>query len=193
MKADTKRETRRRLIAEVVVNLICEHGLDGVTIRKIAAAVGYSTTILTHYFADKHDVLLFTYKWVSDISYARVREAIERDPADLVAFLEALTHIDKPELWKVNFAFWEIAMNDDNFKQEQQRRAEDAKRFILQILETRSRNGLFVADVDRERVARNLILAVQGLGIQSILHDTDWTPDEKRQFLADIARPVVGG
>ena len=45
-------------IAEVAVEVIACEGMDAATVRNIAARAGYSTTIITHYFNDKDELLL---------------------------------------------------------------------------------------------------------------------------------------
>ena len=55
-------EARRAEVAAVAADLIARRGLDGVSVRDVAAAGGYSTTVVTHYFASKRELLLQAYR-----------------------------------------------------------------------------------------------------------------------------------
>jgi len=187
-----KHEDRRNTIAGIVTQIIRKRGLDAVTVRRVADRAGFSTTIVTHYFANKKDLLLFTYRWASDQSYQRVDESVSKDPTDLMGLMQALAWIDHPEYWKVNLAYFQMCLADLDFKREQQRRADDARRMIVDLLQRRVQAGLPVLAQDAERAARDLVLAIQGLGLQSVLHDKDWTDEEKLAFLRDQVRLVTG-
>ena len=192
MRVREKHEERRNKIAQIVVQIITRRGIDGVTVRNVADWAGFSTTIVTHYFANKKDLLLFAYQWASDQSYRRVDESLRKDPTDLMGLMQALAYVDHPEYWKVYLGFFQMCLSDRDFKREQQRRADDARRMIVELLSRRMQAGLPVAAPDTERVARDLILAIQGLGLQSILHEKDWTIEEMNGFLSNEARRVTG-
>jgi AcrR family transcriptional regulator len=187
----SKHAARRKVIAEIVVRLVSKYGLEGVTIRSVAVAAGYSTTVVTHYFKSKNDLLLATYQWISERSYDRVYKALDSDPTDLQGFFAALLFIDHPEYWKAYLAFWALALVDPMFQAEQERRGDDVQHMIVALLNRRVSEGLPVARQDYHRVARYLILAVQGFGIQSILHGKDWPMSEKKDFIHRVASWVT--
>ena len=60
--------------------LIC---VDAVTVRDVAASVGMSTAIVSHYFRDKRELLLFTFGAAAESARTRLNAVLERDPADL--------------------------------------------------------------------------------------------------------------
>lgn len=191
-KVQQKHGDRREKIARIVTRTIAELGLEGVTVREVAARAGFSTTVVTHYFANKKELLLFTYQWVSGQSYARVDAALQADPTDLLGLVLAIAYVDHPEYWKVYLAFWQMALTDSDFRREQQRRADDVQRLVVALLRRRRQAGLLVATRDPRRAARNLVLAVQGFGLQSILHDKDWTERDAYDFLAGQVRLLTG-
>lgn len=196
MRQQIKHEEHRLMIAQIVIDLIVKFGLDGVTIRQVAASAGLSTTAVTHYFANKKDLLLFAYQTISRGSYSRIDEALRKDPTDLYGFLEALAYVDHPEYWKVYIAFWQIAMIDADFRAEQDARNKDAQRMLVELLVRRLAPDISGNTDILGQTARNLILAVQGLGIQGVLHEGDWPVNDKHKFLeaqADIAVELARG
>jgi AcrR family transcriptional regulator len=50
-------DERREEILQAAMRVICTVGLDGTTMRAIAREAGYSNGGLSHYFADKDDIL----------------------------------------------------------------------------------------------------------------------------------------
>lgn len=62
MPVTVNHQDRRLAIAEIVADIIATRGLDGVTIRNVATAAGYSTTIVTLYFSGKYDLLKHTHQ-----------------------------------------------------------------------------------------------------------------------------------
>ena len=66
-------EARRAEVAAVAADLIARRGLDGVSVRDVAAAGGYSTTVVTHYFASKRELLLHAYRSAGTATEARLR------------------------------------------------------------------------------------------------------------------------
>ena len=53
-----EREFSRRRILEVAAKLFLEVGRDGLTMRRLAAEVGYSTMAIYRWFKNKNDLLI---------------------------------------------------------------------------------------------------------------------------------------
>ncbi|MFI2224820.1 TetR/AcrR family transcriptional regulator [Streptomyces fradiae] len=69
-------EQRRRQIADAVVRLISEQGLDAVTVARTATVAGMSVGLVQHYFRTKDEMLLHAFREVSAHIRARVDERI---------------------------------------------------------------------------------------------------------------------
>ena len=52
---------RRAELADAATELIADVGVDGLRLRDVAARAGCTTGMLTHYFADKRELLRFTF------------------------------------------------------------------------------------------------------------------------------------
>ncbi|MFI9552598.1 TetR/AcrR family transcriptional regulator [Nonomuraea endophytica] len=63
---------RRRQIAEAVHRLIDAHGIDGVSLREVAAEAGVSMGLVQHYFTTKDEMLLLA----MDHLHLRITERI---------------------------------------------------------------------------------------------------------------------
>jgi len=67
-------DRRREELSALVWEVISEQGVDNATLRRIASSAGWSTGILTRYFANKDDLLLFSF----ELSNRRVSERVAR-------------------------------------------------------------------------------------------------------------------
>jgi AcrR family transcriptional regulator len=75
MPARADHEQRRRDVARTAAALIASGGLAAATHRRIAEASGCSTTVVSHYFTDKRDLVKATYKEVGDRVTSRLDTA----------------------------------------------------------------------------------------------------------------------
>ncbi|WP_181789692.1 TetR/AcrR family transcriptional regulator [Streptomyces phytophilus] len=72
---------RRRTIAEAVCRLAGERGLEGVTLRDVAARAGVSMGAVQRCFRTKEEMLVFALGYVSERVGERVRARLVRSPA----------------------------------------------------------------------------------------------------------------
>jgi TetR/AcrR family transcriptional repressor of bet genes len=114
MPARGDHEQRRREVARIAADLVAAGGLGAATHRRIAEAAGCSTTVVSHYFADKRDLVDATYKHVGDRVAARLDAAAGVSCAPLLATLEALLPLDEDRIrdWRLLFTFLGLAATD---------------------------------------------------------------------------------
>jgi TetR/AcrR family transcriptional regulator, transcriptional repressor of bet genes len=90
-------EERREAIAEAVWRVAERDGVEGITLRAVAAEAGWSTGVVAHYFAGKDDLLAFAFELANARGSARAarRARRARDPlAALRAMLEQSLPLD---------------------------------------------------------------------------------------------------
>jgi AcrR family transcriptional regulator len=75
-------DERRRLIADALMKVAAEQGLEAVSLRHVATAAGVSAGMVQHYFHTKDEMMSFALAAVSERSEARVRAALEAVGAD---------------------------------------------------------------------------------------------------------------
>lgn len=190
MGVNVDHEQRRKAIANIVAGIIAEHGLDGVTIRSVAAVAGYSTTIVTHYFSGKYDLLKYTHQIAAAHAQKRVHSVLARDPCNLKGCLEAMLPLDKVSLqdWKVYFAFWQVASFNVDFADQEKRSTQHARDLIALTLDARRDAELLAGTTDIPALARRLLTIVQGIALQAIIDSDEWSPVRQKQFLANELR-----
>ena len=160
-----KTEQRRR-IAEVTANVIAAEGVDAATIRRIAAELGYSTSIVTYYFADKQELLMSAYESLRDDLYERFGKVLRSDPQDLVGALLCMTAVDAVSIrrWKNYVALWQFASRDPHWSACERDDVEFAIASIERVVAARNPK-----ERDPQQIARMLNLFIQGVSVQALI------------------------
>jgi len=175
-------DARRRHIAATAAELVGTRGLEALTFRNVAEAAGSSTTVLTHYFTDKRDLLRSTFEAVAERSGARFDEA-QRHGGGLRECLEALLPLDpqRQTEWRLLTCYWGMAVSDPNLAHAEARHVRSAQRRIESLLRQHCPE---IADSEVDVVARRLVTLVHGLGAHCALDPDHWSPAEQRKILA---------
>lgn len=71
-------QERRSLIADALMRVAAERGLEAVSLRHVAAEAGVSAGMVQHYFATKDEMMAFAMAVVRTRSQIRVTEAVAR-------------------------------------------------------------------------------------------------------------------
>ena len=69
-------EERRRLIADALMRVAAEQGLESVSLRHVATRAGVSAGMVQHYFRTRDEMMAFALTVVRERSEVRVTEAI---------------------------------------------------------------------------------------------------------------------
>lgn len=75
-------EARRQEISEALWRLASARGLEGASLRDVAAEAGISLGRLQHYFRSKDEMLLFALRHINRLAGDRIRERIEALPGE---------------------------------------------------------------------------------------------------------------
>jgi len=84
-------EERRQAIAAAVCRLASQRGLDGVSLRHVAAEAGVSMGLIQHYFTTKDEMLLFAFRVVSVRVEKRIAAALPQTPTTRLLLRVLLT------------------------------------------------------------------------------------------------------
>lgn len=71
-------QERRTLIADALMRVAADQGLEAVSLRHVAAEAGVSAGMVQHYFRTKDEMMAFALSVVRERSQLRVTEAVER-------------------------------------------------------------------------------------------------------------------
>lgn len=176
-------EQRRAELTDAAARLIARSGIEAATMREVAAEAGLTTGALTHYFADKHELLLTTFQ----ASLARRRSlrppAVDTPPAALLlASLEGALPLDDDRRlhWLVTVACCSQATGDAELALAQQTAYEE---FVGYVAGLARACGLARRGSDPHDVAAQLIAAADGIAVQALFHPDAWPPSRQRDVL----------
>ena len=189
MPARADHEQRRRDVARVAADLVATGGVAAATHRRIAEASGTSTTVVSHYFTDKHDLVKATYREVGDRVTSRL-DAAGDSAHPLQAVLEALLPLDDDRIrdWRLLFTFLGLAATDADLTAEQRSRATTARVRIEQAIAAEQETGLVRRDVDPRAAGRYLLAVVLGIGMQALFDPAEWT---RTRIRATVTRALA--
>lgn len=183
MPALTDHQLRREEVARIAADLIASGGLAAATHRNIAQAAGCSTTVVSHYFTDKRDLVLATYRHVGDRVNQRLQEATADSPRTLLRTLEALLPLDADRTrdWRLLFTFLGVAATDPQLAAEQRTRLRSARKHIQRVLDQDAPKA--TRTNHNGATAGHLLALVLGLGMQALFDPDTWPPHRLRQAL----------
>ena len=183
-------DEHRRHIADVTVGIIAREGLEAATVRRIAAEVGCSTTIITHYFSDKHELLLWTYRMLGEFGHAEFEQTAPPDSRDLLGYLLSMAAVNERNIayWRAYVAIWDKSLRDPEI-------AAELNSWISAVL---ARIETFI-DVlnpqcaDKSKIARRLLAHMQGISIQRLFDPDSWSDEAMRDAFASEINLLVHG
>ena len=183
-------DERRAELAAAAAQLIARSGLGAATMRDVAAEAGWTTGALTHYFSDKRELLLFTFRSSLAQRHA-ARDARERmAPKDaLVRSLEGALPLDdeRRRHWMVTVAFCAQAAGDEELSRAQRDAYRDFRDRIAELV------GRFGPVSLEEATARaeHLIAVADGIAVQALFDPTGWPADRQLSRLHDAIEPLL--
>lgn len=168
---------RKEEILEATRRVILKRGLDGVTMRNIAAEVGKSTGLVNHYFEDKSALLLATLE-ASMQEFGRHIDAHAAKAAPGRPAVRALLKAALPDddAQRIHWILWvgtggnaPWGSQDVSVRAVQQTAYEDWHRSIRTNFDTAVERGDFQPGLDARSVVHRLVALVVGLGVESAL------------------------
>ena len=164
---------RRLEVSEAAWQVIVREGLDRTSMRAIAQEMSCTTGVVTHYFRNKQELILFALHQVA----ARLQVLMERAVTDLsgcdrlVAMLSSFLPIDqeRQEILRVWVAFLGYAVGRADLMADHQQSAGELRQMIIQELVTLQRQGDIRSDVDPEQEANVLLALVNGVSLDTLI------------------------
>lgn len=163
-------EQRRRELAAAVWQVIADHGVAEVSIRMVAAAAGWSTGALRHYFATRGELLAFACEQVIDQVTERIQALqVPADPVRAVrAILLETMPVDERRRTEdsIAFSFLALGLGDPELARVQRRHFTSMYGLCLQLIEGLAAAGALAKTSESlPTLARRLHAVVDGLTV----------------------------
>jgi AcrR family transcriptional regulator len=169
---------RRRELVAATWAVVAAEGIEAATVRRIAEEAGCTTGRITHYFADKEEVLVAALRQVHRAAGKRMlaaagpRSGLEA----LRAVLAEALPLDQERIleWRVWLAFWGSAATSASLQAEQHQRYREWRGLLKRVLAT----AQLSADVDLDRLVDQIVALVDGFGLQGVLDPQHPQPEQ---------------
>jgi len=185
MPAKVDADDRRRLLVLAAAELIADEGINALTNAKIAKRLSGSTTMLTHYFRSKRELVLETYQTMASRSRARVEQAMRESDDPLAACLHALLPLDDQTRleWRVWLAYQGMSVGDPELTRIWASRAASAVDRITRLIEADIEAERMPSSTDPAMESDRLFALIQGMSFQSIVDPKRWSPVYLRRIV----------
>ncbi|MFJ1754483.1 TetR/AcrR family transcriptional regulator [Kitasatospora sp. NPDC088134] len=191
-------EARRREVSEAVRRVLAARGFGGLTLRAVAAELGASTGLLTHYFPNKRALVAHALEVLDRQTAERHRPATEaaatsRGLAVLRAALLDNLPLDAEaaagnRIW---VGSWGPALADPELAAEHAERYRRSRRRMAELCAEAQELGELPAGEAPADLAARAQSFTLGLIVQALLAPEEYPPERQRAlldaFLADLA------
>jgi AcrR family transcriptional regulator len=187
MPARGDHEARRADVAEAVWRVLAAHGFGALTMRAVAAELGASTGLLTHYFTNKRELVRYAHAIAEERTENRPRRQPERPglAALRVALVNVLPLDDEAAARnRVWVSFWDAALDDESLREAQRARYERWRGRLQEHVEEAQERGELPAG-SPEDVAVEAAAFTHGLVVQA-LFDPAALPADRQLALLDL-------
>lgn len=187
MPAPTDHEARRRDVSEAVWRVLAEHGFGGLTLRAVAAEMGASTGLLTHYFRSKRELVQHALAVAGERTDARARTAAEAPglPALRAALLDVLPIT--PEAVSMNRVWvssWDGALGDAELGAAERTRYQRWRGTLRPHVVDAQQRGELPAEADPDDLVATAAAITHGIVVQA-LFDPKAFPRKRQIALLD--------
>lgn len=181
------RTERREEVLSAVWRVIARSGIDGVSVRDIAAEAGFSTGVIAHYFRDKDDVLVSALQRV----VAQESERIAAGTSGLVGLaalrrsLEQVLPLDEQRSLEMTvwISFWSRAVGDPRLAAEQRRFYGAWRTLLRRYFREALQAGEVWPGLDPYFAADSLTALVDGLCIGVVVEPGRFRPGDLEQLV----------
>ena len=178
---------RRLEVSAAAWRVIVREGLDRTSMRAIAQEMNCTTGVVTHYFRNKQELILFALHQVTERLQGLMGQATAaRTGCDrLVAMLSSFLPIDpeRQEILRVWMAFLGYAVGREDLMAEHQQSAGALRQMIIQELEMLQKQEQIRPDITPEAEANVLLALVNGLSLDTLIQSQRLSPEQQKEAL----------
>jgi AcrR family transcriptional regulator len=180
-------QERRLEVSEAAWRVIVREGLDRTSMRAIAQEMNCTTGVVTHYFRNKQELILFALHQVTErlqgmMEAARVNlPGVER----LVAMLSSFLPVDqeRQEILRIWVAFLGYAVGRQELVVEHQQSAAQLRQVMIQELTMLQKKGMIHPDIDPKCEANVLLALVNGMSLDTLIQAQPLSPEQQQAVL----------
>jgi AcrR family transcriptional regulator len=188
-------EARRKDVSEAVWRVLAAKGFGGLTLRAVAAGMGVSTGMLTHYFPSKRALVTHALDLLEQDTAGRPRRtppagglpAVRARLLDILPLTPADTARNR--IW---VSSWDLSLADEALSAQQRDRYTRLRDSLRPHLETARDLGEIPASSDTGQLAASAVAFVHGLVVQALFDPGRFTEDVQIAMVDDFVARLAG-
>ncbi|WP_214410958.1 TetR/AcrR family transcriptional regulator [Sphaerisporangium fuscum] len=186
-------QERRAEVVDAARRVILREGIDAATTRAIAKEAGYSNGVLTHYFADKDEILLSALR----SSHRRIVHRLKNKltgHTGLSALREVLLDNlpldeERTQETALEVGFWGRSLAGGTLLEVQREEAAELRYLVRTLLDAAEAAGEISTGEDLDDVTERLLALVDGLSVHRLLYPDRLPPEALvRLMTAELER-----
>jgi AcrR family transcriptional regulator len=177
---------RRADVVREAANLVVEGGVAALSFRNLAKALGCSTTVISHYFRDKNDVLAETFRHAASQTMARRDQVLAETQGDLLRAMEELLPAtpDQRRRWVVWLSFWNAALFDPAL-------CDEHRRGLAGTRDRLSDHLAALGHPEPERSSVAICDALLGIAVQAVFDAQFWSAGRQLETFRRAVRETL--
>ncbi|MFF7635540.1 TetR/AcrR family transcriptional regulator [Kitasatospora sp. NPDC008050] len=180
-------EARRRDVSTAVWRVLADRGFGALTLRAVAAEMGASTGLLTHYFPNKQALLRTALEVLDQRNQERPRRAAAAGLASLRAHLLDVLPLtteaaDANRIW---VSSWDVALADPELATEHAERYRRARVRLTGHVEAAQALGELPTATPAEDLAAAAQAFTLGLVVQALFAPAEFPPERQIKLVDD--------
>jgi AcrR family transcriptional regulator len=174
MPKEVDHDERREELLQAVWRVIARDGMEGTTIRGIAKETGWSTGVLSHYFADKGDIIGSALRLAYERIATRWDEKLEGLTGAAALYelvLDNLPLDDERELeTKLLMNYWSLMIRGHDLTPRPRRRGPLLIDLLTRLVREGQEAGEIRGDEAPEDIAERLLGLIDGFSLHALLN-----------------------
>lgn len=177
------------------MKLIAEQGLQKTSLRAIAHELGCTTGVLTHYFRNKDELLLFMLEVVMERLGEKTAiatqdiQGIERLTVMMLAVLPTTDELK--QIWRVWLAFVGHMPGHNGLMEEHKTLYQDFKAFLKSELTALVDMGAIATDLDLDFEAAAWIALMDGIGVNMLAAPQYYSQQQLKTMINRHVRSLI--
>ncbi|CDN14543.1 MAG: TetR family transcriptional regulator [Richelia sp.] len=177
-------QKRRLEVSEAAWWVIVREGLDRTSIRASAQEMGCTTGVVTHYFRNKQELILFALNQVTEKLKVFMGKAMESSHGAeaFIAMLSPFLPLDteRQDILRVWVAFLGYAVGRENMMTEHQNSAAQLRAMLVKELERLQVAKILRQDINPEIEANALLALLNGVSMHWLIQADRLTSNQQQ-------------
>ena len=161
-------DQRRLEVAIAAAGIIATQGLEALTTRNLAKTMGCSIGVLSHYFANKDEIVIAAMNWADHNIEQRFMQLLSETPMQIDNYAPFIMEVfplnEQRDLeWRVRLNLAAYSLTHPVLMRSQNEARHKRKALLLGMVSSLQASGHVRADVDPELIVQNAVDFVTGM------------------------------